>query len=63
MESATQLWFANAPADLSLREMKIIAHEYDSVMTLLVFPRGGSVQQTRTLPSHALTRATAPEAR
>lgn len=34
-----------APADLSLRAMEIIAHEYDSVMTLLGLPRGGSVRQ------------------
>jgi hypothetical protein len=65
VKGATRLWFAHAPADLSLREMKIIAHEYDSVMTLLVLPRGGQrpAVVARTRPSHPLTRTTAPEAR
>lgn len=40
VKGATRLWFAHVPAGLSLREMKVIAHEYDSVMTLLVLPRG-----------------------
>jgi hypothetical protein len=65
VKDATRLWFAHAPADLSLREMKIIAHEYDPVMTLLVLPRGGQrpAAVVRKRPSHPLTRATAPEAR
>lgn len=36
-------WFQHAPSQLSLREMKISAAEYDSTMTLLVLPRGTSV--------------------
>jgi hypothetical protein len=65
VKGATRLWFAHAPADLSLREMKIIAHEYDPLMTLLVLPRAGHrpAAVARTRPSHPPTRATAPEAR
>jgi len=65
VKGATRLWFARAPADLSLREIKIVAHGHDSVMTLLVPARWGqrpaAVAETR--PSHLLTCATAPEAR
>lgn len=45
VEISARTWFPHAPADLSLREMKISANEYDSVMTLLVLPRGSSVWQ------------------
>jgi IrrE N-terminal-like domain len=43
VEMAARTWFPHAHADMSLREMKITANEYDSVMTLLVLPRGASV--------------------
>jgi len=38
-EVAAHRWFKNAPKDLSLREMKISADNYDKVMTLLILPR------------------------
>ena len=44
-EIAARTWFPHASADLSLQEMKITADGYDSVMTLLVLPRGASVWQ------------------
>ena len=45
VELPAQTWFPHAPTQLSVREMKISANEYDSVMTLLVLPRGCSVWQ------------------
>lgn len=45
VETPARRWFPHAPAELSLREMKISAHEYDSVMSLLLLPRGASVWQ------------------
>lgn len=45
VELPARTWFPHAPTELSLREMKISANEYDSVMTLLVLPRGSSVWQ------------------
>lgn len=64
VKGATRMWLAHAPADLSLRRMKLIAHGYDPVMTLLVLPRGDQrpAAEAQTRPSHPLTRATAPEA-
>lgn len=44
-EISARTWFPHAPSDLSLREMKITAIEYDAVMSLLVLPRGSSVWQ------------------
>lgn len=44
-EVAASTWFPHARDGLSLREMKITANEYDTVMTLLVLPRGSSVWQ------------------
>ena len=43
VELSARTWFPNAPVQLSLREMKITAQEYDSVMTLLVLPRAACV--------------------
>ena len=45
VEMAARTWFPHASADLSLREMKITADGYDSIMTLLLLPRGASVWQ------------------
>lgn len=42
-EISARTWFPHAPVDLSLQEMKISANEYDSIMTLLILPRGTSV--------------------
>ena len=42
-EIAAGTWFSDAPAHLSLQEMKITASEYDSIMTLLVLPNSASV--------------------
>jgi hypothetical protein len=44
-EIRASTWFPHAPVDLPLREMKITADGYDSIMTLLVLPRGASVWQ------------------
>lgn len=44
-EAGARIWFPHAEAELSLRELKITASEYDSVMTLLILPRGASVRQ------------------
>lgn len=43
VEKTASTWFPHAPANLSLREMKITSADYDTVMTLLVLPRGASV--------------------
>lgn len=40
VELAASVWFPHAPADASLREMKISSEEYDLVVTLLVLPKG-----------------------
>ncbi|MCD0279375.1 ImmA/IrrE family metallo-endopeptidase [Xanthomonas melonis] len=42
-EVPATVWFPHAHSDLSLREMKVTASEYDTVMSLLVLPRGASV--------------------
>lgn len=44
-EIAASTWFPHARDGLSLQEMKITANEYDTVMTLLLLPRGASVWQ------------------
>ena len=44
-EVKARIWFPHAPTELSLREMKITADGYDSIMTLLMLPRGASVWQ------------------
>lgn len=46
-EIGARTWFPHAPTDLSVREMKITADGYDSIMTLLLLPRGASVWQPR----------------
>lgn len=33
-----QVWFSNEPADMSVREMRIVSDQYDFVITLLVLP-------------------------
>ena len=38
-ELSANIWFKNAPKDLSLREMKISADNYGKIMTLLILPR------------------------
>ncbi|MBN8886833.1 MAG: ImmA/IrrE family metallo-endopeptidase [Rudaea sp.] len=43
VEIAARKWFPHAPADFSLREMKITSNEYDAVMSLLVLPKGEKV--------------------
>ncbi|SDQ20033.1 protein of unknown function [Pseudoxanthomonas sp. CF385] len=45
MEVAAATWFPHAPKQLSVREMKISATEYDTTLTLLVLPRGMSAWQ------------------
>lgn len=45
IETSARTWFPHAHADMSLREMKITSSEYDSIMTLLILPRGASVWQ------------------
>lgn len=47
VEVPASVWFPHARADLSLREMKVTANEYDTVMSLLVLPRGASVWKPR----------------
>ncbi len=60
-EIAARTWFPHASIDLSLKEMKITADGYDSVMTLLLLPRGASVWRPREEcdrhgePSHRLS--------
>ena len=44
-EMAARIWFPHAPVNLSLREMKIYATQYDAVLTLLHLPRGADVRQ------------------
>lgn len=46
-ETAARTWFPHAPNGLSLREMKITANEYETVMTLLVLPSGADVWAPR----------------
>lgn len=46
-EVVARTWFPHAPADLTLREMKICADQYDYVMTLLLLPRGSHVWKPR----------------
>lgn len=45
IQIAANTWFPHARSGLSLREMKIAAREYDTVMSLLVLPRGADVWQ------------------
>lgn len=47
IEVAARVWFPHAPSDMSLREMKIRADQYDFVLTLLVLPRGADVWPPR----------------
>lgn len=44
---ACKLWFKHADEDCELREMKISADQYDSVLTLLVLPKFSEYWQAR----------------
>lgn len=45
VELPARIWFPHAPAEMTVREMKVTSDEYDSTITLLVLPRGASVWQ------------------
>lgn len=47
IEVPARTWFPHAPQDLSIKEMKICADQFDYVMTLLVLPRSSSVWKPR----------------
>lgn len=47
IEIAARTWFPHAPKELSIKEMKICADQFDYVMTLLVLPRFSSVWKPR----------------
>lgn len=49
VEVSARSWFAHAPRDASLIEMKVVADAYDWVMTLLVLPRSLNVWPPREL--------------
>jgi len=40
---AANVWFSDADSRIALREMKILADRYGSVLTLLVLPRSADV--------------------
>lgn len=48
IETSARIWFPNAHDDMSLREMKISSADYDSIMTLLILPKGSTVWAPRT---------------
>jgi hypothetical protein len=47
IEVPATIWFPYAEPQLSVREMKLYSEHYDSVITLLVLPRGADVWQPR----------------